>query len=163
MSEASLAECPSMCQAVIVTHGSQYKGKTTSLPGWRWNQSPQPHLFLPCLSLWNGPACQEALSPLVLGLPAPWRTQVGSINFVLCWRLGGMCEQVPAHSVEEGRRGGGDNDKQESDPLQCDVKTTIKERNTGRGPSPAWGGGQCRFLGVLPGLNPEGPTGLLSG
>ncbi|XP_046531070.1 monocarboxylate transporter 6 isoform X1 [Equus quagga] len=68
---------PGLCDpAVIVTHGSQYKGKTTSLPGRRWNQSPQPHLFLPCLSLWNGPACQEALSPLVLGLPAPWRTQV---------------------------------------------------------------------------------------
>lgn len=36
---------PTMHQAVIMTHGSQYEGKTTLPPRQRRSRNPQPHLF----------------------------------------------------------------------------------------------------------------------
>lgn len=89
-----------------MTHGSQYKEKTTSLLGQRPSQSPRPITSLPCLSLeWTSlPGSCMAFGP---GPACPLGNTGGSRSSPLLCSAGGWVwvhEQVLAHSVEEGSR-----------------------------------------------------------
>lgn len=154
---------PTMHHAVIMTHGSQYEGKTTLPLRQRRSRNPQHHLFSAPLES-SGMASPAGK----LGNPWSWARLLSgehrwvALNYLLCSARGwmGMYKQVLAYSVKGKRRERGD--KQRNEALRSAVENTIKKRKTGRGPSPAWDWGQSSFLGVLPGPNLEGPIRPLS-
>lgn len=92
-------------QAVIMTPGSRYKGKTASLPGQRRNQSPHC-CSVPLESSGMDLPARKPAHPCSWACLPPRGTQVSHIDITFCAqveaRWAAVNRSLPAHSVEEG-------------------------------------------------------------